>query len=403
MSKGELIGPLLHLAVVGKLGVLLEIVADVGATPLDEVLGQCSAALLGREVHRGQGGVEESDEVAEGPFVARVRRGRHEQQVAGRVVSKVTEQPITLGAATRSASGVVVHRAMGFIDDDEIRGSPEELVPPPVRLDEVGRDDRDRMTGEDRLVAGQAPFEVANGAGQDQLSIKTELLGELLLPLGCQARRAQDGQARRGALGQELGCDQAGLNGLADADVVGDEEADGLLAEGEQQRDELVGPRGDRQPREAPERSTGRAETDAQRVPQQASTPVVPEVFGTRWGERGGPDVLMCWENSRDVILASTERSQDQTGRVAVGQDHPVSSACAHQRPHGIPRFWSGDGLAQRESPSRTDGRTGLLAGVPKTAGLRRMTSHGSSAGSTVITFHPAKTRSVVAVGSTWP
>ena len=59
---------------------------------------------------------------------------------------------------------------------------------------------------------------------------------------------AQHGQPGRVALLQQLGGGQASLDGLADADVVGDQQPDRVLPQRHQQRDELVGAGFDREP-----------------------------------------------------------------------------------------------------------------------------------------------------------
>ena len=54
-------------------------------------------------------------------------------------------------------------------------------------------------------------------------------------------RRAKHGQAADFATVHQLSHDEAGLNSLADADVVGDQQAHGAEAQGHQQRYQLIG------------------------------------------------------------------------------------------------------------------------------------------------------------------
>ena len=63
---------------------------------------------------------------------------------------------------------------------------------------------------------------------------------EFVAPLVTERRRGQDEDAANAPPEQQFGEDQPGLDGLAEADVVGDQQADARHREGFQQRDELV-------------------------------------------------------------------------------------------------------------------------------------------------------------------
>ena len=67
-----------------------------------------------------------------------------------------------------------------------------------------------------------------------------ELLPELFLPLPAQRCRGEDQDALDAAPEQKLGENQSRLDGLAETDVVGDEEAHARHAQRLEQRDELV-------------------------------------------------------------------------------------------------------------------------------------------------------------------
>ena len=100
---------------------------------------------------------------------------------------------------------------------------------------------------------------------------------------------------------EELGGDQAGLDSFADPDVVGDEEADGLLAKRHEQGNVLVRARVNREGRERAERSARRAEPDSKGVAQEGGGAGVAEIVGGRRREGG---VL----NGRTVPLARVPR-----------------------------------------------------------------------------------------------
>jgi hypothetical protein len=77
---------------------------------------------------------------------------------------------------------------------------------------------------EDRNAERQVALQALDGAGEHQLGLDVELLGQFTLPLLGQVRRAQHcergsrpGPAARGRSGR--------LDGLADADVVGNKKA----------------------------------------------------------------------------------------------------------------------------------------------------------------------------------
>ena len=138
--------------------------------------------------------------------------------------------------------------------------------------------------------------------------------------------------------GQQLGGDQAGLDGLADADVVGDEQPDGVLAQGQQQRHELVGTGRDGDPGQAAERPAGGAEPDPQGVAQQAGGAVVAEVVRGGRREGGAGDLLDAGQDAGDVVDPTAEGSHDQQ----VGVD---SGRTTQSRPRAWTREPIGDAV----------------------------------------------------------
>ena len=87
------------------------------------------------------------------------------------------------------------------------------------------------------------PFQPRHGAGGDQLGVDVELALQFLLPLLAQVRRTEHGHALDLAPVQQLAGNQAGLNGLADTHVVGDQQADDFMLERHQQGHQLIGAR----------------------------------------------------------------------------------------------------------------------------------------------------------------
>ena len=162
-----------------------------------------------------------------------------------------------------------------------------------------------------------------------------ELAGQLLLPLLGERGAAQHGQAARVALLQQLGRDQAGLDGLADADVVGDQQPDRVLPQRHQQRDELVGAGLDREPGQRPERPGAGAEADPQRRAQQPGARRGADVLRVRRREGGRADLLQRGEDAGDLVVRSAERAQHQEiGRLRLREDDPLAAAGLDERAH---------------------------------------------------------------------
>ena len=95
---------------------------------------------------------------------------------------------------------------------------------------------------EQRLAVGEGALEARDGRGEDELRVDAELGAQLVLPLLGEGGRAEHGESLRLALRAQLGGDEPGLDGLADAHVVADRQPDCFLAHGHQQRHQLVGP-----------------------------------------------------------------------------------------------------------------------------------------------------------------
>ena len=75
----------------------------------------------------------------------------------------------------------------------------------------------------------------------DDDEVQAELLAHLVLPLQRQARRADDDHGAGPVPQQQLLEDQAGLDGLAQADVVGEQQVGPRAGQRAAQRFELVG------------------------------------------------------------------------------------------------------------------------------------------------------------------
>jgi hypothetical protein len=109
-----------------------------------------------------------------------------------------------------------------LVDNNELGRGAEELVAAAIALDEIRRNDRDRVTVKERLVEAEASLQASSSGRQDEFRIEVELVSHLGLPLPGQVRWAQHGQALHVAPIEEFACDQERFDRLANADVVCD-------------------------------------------------------------------------------------------------------------------------------------------------------------------------------------
>ena len=256
----------------GERSVGVEVGLDVLAPALDEKTGEPSAIGLVLRARKIFGKVcerlvEKADERSECTLVAAVGGGGDEDQVTGRVRGQRREELVTL--VPRPAGGRVASTGVGLVDDHQLRTGAEKLGPVPLALDEVDRDDRMVVELKNRLIGGALPLESGDGAREDELGVDVELARKLFLPLLGQMWRAQDHQPPGLSAGQELGRDQAGFDRLADADVVRDEHSGLRLLEGNQERHELVGPRGHGDAAERSEGAGATANAETDRIAEQ--------------------------------------------------------------------------------------------------------------------------------------
>ena len=249
-------------------------------------------------------------------------RGGDQNDVAFGIVRKPGDKVVALMA---SAALGAVGAGVRFVHDDHLRAAPQELVAPPVGLDEVQGDDDEGVSVEDGLAEGAVSFEPGCGACEDGHGVDVELLLHLALPLAGQVRRAEDGQAGDLSAVEQLTRDEAGLDGFADADVVGDEQADGIELEAHEQRHELVRARRDGNAPERTERPGARPESEAHGVAQQAAGAVVAPVRRVGQGEFGGRDRLERGQDSREFVVGSAERAQHKKLAARLGQHHPLT------------------------------------------------------------------------------
>ena len=132
------------------------------------------------------------------------------------------EQLVALVAA---AVARAEREGVRLVDDHELGAGAHEVLAAAVGLDEVGRDDDVRVLLEERAADRQAALEALRGRGQHELGVRGGTSSRSS-PCHCSARCGGQSTARRCdvAAVEQLAGDQRGLDRLADADVVGDQQ-----------------------------------------------------------------------------------------------------------------------------------------------------------------------------------
>ena len=220
-----------------------------------------------------------------------------------------------------------------FVDDHEVRTAPGEAVATLVGLDVVEADDGEGIGVEQGLGERQAALQPGGGPGRDRGGLDAEAGLQLGDPLIDEMRRAQHGKGIDFAAIHELAQDEAALDCLPDADVVGDEDARRLKPKRHQQGNELVSARLEGQLGRRPERTCSAAEGQAQGVGQQRRLRL--------HGRRGVGGQIEARRLHRlhlegrieddGVSLASGKRPEREDAFAGARQRDPLASARADQ------------------------------------------------------------------------
>jgi len=230
--------------------------------------------------------------------------------MAIRVCGEPLEKLVALVAA--GAGAAIEGAGVSFVDDDQVGTGTQEVVAASVALDEVGRDHHVLVQLEEGLADGAVAFEARRRAGEDQLGVDVELAAQLLLPLLGERRRTEHGQALGLAAIKKLAGDEAGFDGLADAYVVRDEQANDVLAHGHQQGNELIRARLDCELGEGSEGTAAGTEAEADGVAKHATGSVVAEQVWPGRRKRGGLDGFEGKEDAGDFLVRAAEGTEDE-------------------------------------------------------------------------------------------
>ena len=311
-----------------------QVMPDVAAATLHEVSRKPAAnaftpgpVQVRRQV--GEVPVEQPQQRAERLLVTAVRRRSHQEDVSSRIGRHAAQQIVTLLAPPARASGEGT--AMGFVDDHELRAAMREVLRPLRLLDEVGRHHGERVPFEHRLAHVQVAFQALDGARQYEFGFDVELLCQLPLPLLGQRRRAEHRHAVDLAAIEQLSCDQAGFDGLADAHVVGNQHAHRIELQGHHEGNKLVGPGLDGDAPEAAKRPGGRPGREPSRVAEQSAGREVPEVLSGREPERRRLDRLHRRQNPGYFLVEPAHRAEHEQLVRRVGQHQPFAPACVDE------------------------------------------------------------------------
>ena len=216
------------------------------------------------------------------------------------------------------------------------------------------------------------------------------------MPLFAQVGRADDGKALDLAPVEQFPRDQACLDGLADTDVVGDEQPDGVELQRHEQGNQLIGARFDIEIAEAAERSRTGTQLEAKRVAQQQRCLLGAWRVGIGKIERRGHRHLGFERkvDERRIVFRAAERTKLEEIVARLGEDHPL----AVPRPDQISRFEGDRRVHFRSSVSyfAADDAPG-----PKTQAYSSTTrSHDVRSSSKRTTVSPASWRRRVASAS---
>ena len=148
---------------------------------------------------------------------------------------------------------------MGLVDDDQVGRVAKEGRAMALRLQEINTADEVGVVGEDGdVLSRHIAFKSGNLRWLHHDSVEHELFTKLALPLVAQMGGGEDAQSSGNTAIEELTRDHPGLDRLADADVIGDQQPHRIKPKGHDERYELIGPRCDRYPSQRPERRCAR-------------------------------------------------------------------------------------------------------------------------------------------------
>jgi hypothetical protein len=266
--------------------------------------------------------MQETEQVVKGLLIAGMRRRGQHQEVPVRALGELAQQ--LEAPVPRPSAG---DGSMRLVDHHHLGAGAQEIVEPAIALDEVEADDGEGIGVEDAHGVRQVALKPRRARCRDGRPSQGKLGLQLGTPLIDQVRRAEDREALDLAAVEELTQDQAGLDRLADPDVIGDQQSRGFLAERHHQRGELVGARLEVDPAGASERAGA--------APQRKPEGIAQEQRGLTWtgpiaaGRGKGGEVDRLGFQLRDqrfrLVLGAGQRTQPQL--IAGRKNNPLATA----------------------------------------------------------------------------
>jgi hypothetical protein len=118
-----------------------------------------------------------------------------------------------------------VRAGVCLVDNHQFWARAQELVPAALAFDEIQRDYDEVVDVKEGLSYPAVTFQAAGSTWQDYFRVNLKLVAEFRLPLLGELRRTQDSQASDFAAVEQLSGDQTGFYRLADAHIVGNQQA----------------------------------------------------------------------------------------------------------------------------------------------------------------------------------
>ena len=238
---------------------------DVDPAPLHEMARQPGTCGIGIDGIRRESLIKETEQPVEGGLVAAVRRRGKKNEVTLAIMRKpIEESEALLPALVRADAGV------RFIHHDERRTGAGEAFAPTIGLDVVEADHGVGIGLEQRLRGWEIALQASGGGSCDGNGIEIEFCFQLPGPLLDEMRRAEHREPIRLAAIDQLAQDEATFYGLADADIVGNEQAHRGEAKRHKKRHQLIGTRLKTQTGRRPERTRAAPQGEAQGLRKKA-------------------------------------------------------------------------------------------------------------------------------------
>ena len=231
--------------------------------------------------------VEQAEQSLEGALDPGVRRGGEEQQVPLWVGCQLQDEFVAEVAWILLGAGSG-DDAMSLVDNYKFRRVFQKVLTVAGQLEEVERGDDDRKVAVDRAAGWEGPFQCCQGRRGDDDRIEMKFLAELGRPLVGERWRTEDDEAMNLLAVPEFAGNEASLDCLPDTNIVGNQEADRVEAEGHEQGNELVGTWAYGDAAERAERSCTFAQEEARCLCQETDGFRIGEAGGVRRWEAGG-------------------------------------------------------------------------------------------------------------------